>query len=189
MQNRAWIGWTVALAVAGLAAAALAPKLIRVTDLNTQPANSKVNLHIIQLALERYAVDHDSRYPAVLAVLAEEGYLPELPANSYGPRPRQPMPEVPLGEHVPGGVTYVRHFGELDQHGEPPKRGWYGYTLLVYGDAVARRKRLTLQEGPHRIGLTPAQTAGVPWDYVLLRLMQAEGKGGPVFSPLPEPAD
>jgi hypothetical protein len=43
----------------------------------------KQNLHAIQLALERYAVDHDGCYPLTIADLKRTDYLPRLPRNAY----------------------------------------------------------------------------------------------------------
>jgi len=68
------------------------------------------NLHILQLAAERYATDDPTGvglYPNSIGQAANLGYLPfnQLPENPYN---GQPMHEVALGEQpVPGGYTYL----------------------------------------------------------------------------------
>ena len=53
-------------------------------------SQSKQNLHAVQLALERWAVDSPGgNYPARLEVLAEEGYMPVMPENPFTRRPME----------------------------------------------------------------------------------------------------
>lgn len=184
-------GWLL-LAVFGAAIGRLLlhgdlPPLITMTDADPvlmQTGYAKQNAHTIQLALERYAVDNDWQYPASLQLLREQAYLHSLPENPYSrKRQREAMSEVPLGGHAPGSVTYLRHYGEKQDE----QRGWYGYTLLVYGDDAARRRKLTWGETDTRRGLNEQQRDSVPWNLVLLSLHQVEGKGDRPYRPLPEP--
>lgn len=131
-----------------------------------EAAECKQNLHAIQLALERYAVDSGGGfYPPTLSVLRDEAYLPVLPRNPYGKGP--PMPEVPPGEHAPGGVTYILHYGPGDGAAAD------GYALLVYGREPARQRWSGTRPSP-RMPLPAGAEALVPWEYVLAVLTSGD---------------
>lgn len=95
-------------------------------------------LHDIQLAVERYAVDHQGRYPATLADAEAAGALPAMPENPYT---KEPMPVLAPGDPpVAGGVVYVPAGPVLTPVPRPadelvPVAGDYDqYFLLVYGE-------------------------------------------------------
>ena len=91
--------------------------------------------------------------------------MPKLPDNPYR-IPHQPMPEVPLGQHAPGGVTYLPHFAT---QASPPAHV-DSYALLVYSDERASRAMARNHES-QRYPLPNGAEAQVPWDYVLMVLL------------------
>ena len=84
----------------------------------------------IQMAVERYAVDHEGVYPASLDEVLAAGTLSEMPENPYT---KQPMPVLaPADAPVPGGVVYVAYGGwEIPGGGSS---GQPEYVLVVYAD-------------------------------------------------------
>jgi len=104
---------------------------------NDKDAQAKDNLRLIQAALERYAGDHEGRYPPSLDDLITKGYIAP-PMNPYF-SPPQPVRLInwsenllSFGEFQPGGIVYI-----------PQDVLWYqyrldglpiGYDLLVYGE-------------------------------------------------------
>lgn len=74
-------------------------------------AQCKQNLHAIQLAVERYAVDQqDSDYPADVNTLVGSSYLPQMPENPFT---HLPMRVVPVDAQL--------------EALSPPERGDFGY--------------------------------------------------------------
>jgi len=71
-------------------------------------AEAKRNLHSVQLAVERYAVDTDGSYPTRVTQTLEAGYLDALPTNPYT---GQPMRELRLGDPPSQGDFYYLPFG------------------------------------------------------------------------------
>jgi len=76
---------------------------------------AKENLHQMQLAIERFAVDAGGYYPEDAAELLTKGYLAEFPQNPYAgllvafPTLEHPRAMRPLkpGEQCPGDFLYV----------------------------------------------------------------------------------
>ena len=65
----------------------------------------KSGIHAIQVALERYAADHDGVYPSNTDELLFNGYMGMYPPNVVG---FPTMTNVPLGSHnYPGNFTYI----------------------------------------------------------------------------------
>jgi hypothetical protein len=95
-------------------------------------AEAKQNLHVIQLALERFAVDYDGVYPADFGLLASESYMPKNPDNPYAPKQggdENRMQPIPLGQPgQPGDFAYVT---KVQNVGGQPKV--VGYELYLYG--------------------------------------------------------
>jgi hypothetical protein len=89
--------------------------------LKSKESQTKTNVHDIQIALERYWVDH-CVYPADIATLQSEGYIGALPMNPFT---RQPMREISFGASpYQGEFTYVRFM--IDNNVR-------GFDLLTYG--------------------------------------------------------
>jgi hypothetical protein len=89
--------------------------------LKAKEAETKQNLHSIQLSLERYATDNKALYPDSIAKLKSEGYLFTPPNTVTG----KEMREVKFGEQPSiGEFTYV----PVSVKGKTT-----GYYLLAYG--------------------------------------------------------
>ena len=82
----------------------------------------KANLHSIQLAVERFAVDHDGTYPKAIDELQVGNYLSQPPQNPFT---KQPMRNI-----SPGDTPYAGEFSYL-----PVMKGGeaVGYDLYAYG--------------------------------------------------------
>jgi hypothetical protein len=105
-------------------------------------AGTKQNLHAIQLALERYGVDHNGTYPIDLAALIVKNYMPELPGNAFfngrnpGTGKKLPVDEEPFFRDM----RHVR-FGDPLYEGNFTYLPWNitvngkaaGYYLVAYG--------------------------------------------------------
>jgi hypothetical protein len=111
------------------------------------------SIHAIQLALERYAVDHGGLYPVTLEPVQQEGYLPAFPRNPYSKRQLKDLRAQLTGEQVSmlsqmqplgadrlpvelreqlewaGNFVYLPRI-ELDGNGAYTARG---YSLLAFG--------------------------------------------------------
>ena len=104
----------------GVLLAIALPSYVKVNS-NTREGETKANLHYIQVALERYWVDH-CVYPADIETLFTDGYLSALPENSFT---RQPMKEISFGASpYQGEFTYIPY--TIDNN----VRAYY---LIVYG--------------------------------------------------------
>jgi hypothetical protein len=93
-------------------------------------ARSEQNLHAVQLALERFAVDAEGEYPYHVDELLAAGYLEQLPENPFT---RQPMRCVETDNSAappppgnPGDFTYVRRFSTYVPDSIE------GYSLILY---------------------------------------------------------
>jgi hypothetical protein len=87
-------------------------------------AEAKQNLHAVQLALERFAVDsEDAGYPVTTAALRTSGYLPKFPRNPYTGEEMREYP-VDIERLPPGDFVY---YPRTDSPGQPPT----GYTLAI----------------------------------------------------------
>jgi hypothetical protein len=99
-------------------------------------SEAKANLHTLQLAVERFAVDTEGNYPQSTALLLQKGYLVGLPTNPFSGRP---MEEYRLGEiPPPGDFVYapVRdEFGSINRY------------YIVMGREAALRLSEELQSG------------------------------------------
>jgi len=75
--------WAVnAVVIAVLALLIILPQFIKIGE-KTNAGEALQNAHAIQLALERYATDHNGLYPASIQVIRDDGYMPKLPRNPY----------------------------------------------------------------------------------------------------------
>lgn len=92
-------------------------------------AESKQNLHAIQLGLERYAQEHDGFYPADICLLPDLGCQGSnrhrYPVNPFKPKDGREMRNIPFGSApFEGEFTYLLITSEDRAT---------GYYLLVYG--------------------------------------------------------
>jgi hypothetical protein len=94
---------------------------------------AKENMHLIQLGLERFAVDSPgSVYPRQIDVLLKTGYLEQMPVNPFSGRP---MRCVPLeGEHERGDFSYLARSrdGEYVDAAALPAGDVTSYELVLY---------------------------------------------------------
>jgi hypothetical protein len=100
-------------------------------------AEAKQNLHSVQLALERFAVDApDGTYPLRIEQLISSGYMQELPPNPFSGEPMRAI-QVDLRAYNGRGLFNVpgaRHgdfvyYPRFDETGESAPTG---YTLFLY---------------------------------------------------------
>ena len=68
-------------------------------------AKARQNMHCIQLALERFAVDNNGNYPLTVDELITNGYIPCMPENPFSGRPMQALPED--APYSPGDFYYL----------------------------------------------------------------------------------
>ena len=90
------------------------------------------NMHLIQLGLERFAVDSPgSVYPASIDELLEAGYLEQMPVNPFTGQPMRCVP--PDGEHGHGDFSYLLrgHQGVAPASELRPDE-ILGYDLVLY---------------------------------------------------------
>lgn len=84
----------------------------------------------VQLAVERYGVDHDGVYPPDLQAVVDEGYIYWPLDPYYGSSPEIPLRVQPTtpGHFIPGGVIY-------EPYALPERFGnsLVGYTIAIYG--------------------------------------------------------
>lgn len=59
----------------------------------------------VQLAIERFGVDHEGAYPPDLETLISQGYLSRWPDNPFGPGGLIPL--TPGDPWQPGGIVYI----------------------------------------------------------------------------------
>jgi hypothetical protein len=116
------------------------PNFIKIKDGNTAEPRSKQNLHSLQLALERYAVDNAGYYPLDFIELAKQGYMPQNPENAYTARRSReciPMQLIPPGiPGSPGDFTYVTKVQDVGG-----VQRVVAYDLYLYGMEKEARKR------------------------------------------------
>ncbi|MCB1187129.1 type II secretion system protein [bacterium] len=62
-----WLMGVLSVVIVAALILVAVPNMIRVTDCNNREAETKQNVHNIQLAIERYAVDHGGTYPLWLS--------------------------------------------------------------------------------------------------------------------------
>jgi hypothetical protein len=85
-------------------------------------AETRSNVHLIQIGLERYAVNHQGIYPPDSQTLIEQNYLSAMPDNPFT---KAPMKDIPFGSSpFEGEFTYVPVFKDNQV---------YGFYLIGYG--------------------------------------------------------
>lgn len=88
----------------------------------TKESESLSNAHTVQMALERWAVDHSGQYPKNTVEILSQGYMHKFPDNPYMKRA---MLEVPL-PGIAGDYYYVP---QEDKESEKVT----GYWLILFG--------------------------------------------------------
>lgn len=102
-RQAAVLYWVVFLAAAYIAWGIVFVAIPRVAW-HKKAEISKRNLHTIQLAVERYAVDFEGDYPYDINELVKAGYIDEFPVNPFSGMPMQACP--PGSEPPPGDFIY-----------------------------------------------------------------------------------
>jgi hypothetical protein len=82
----------------------------------------------IQLAIERWGVDHKDFYPATFSVLTDLGY--KLPMNQFTASPMRELD--PRDPAAPGDFRYIPLWGEFEYSDGTTSRGFYYYYVIVY---------------------------------------------------------
>jgi hypothetical protein len=121
--------------------------------INGAQAVEKANTDAIQLALDRYAVDHDGLNPERIETLIDESYLVSLPSNSFT---HQPMKNVPYGSpDFEGNFTYLPLMIDEKIH---------GYYLIAYGyKTTAGLHLLNPDQEDHVITVVSSSPDYPPW--------------------------
>ncbi len=124
---------------------------------------SKMNLHTVQLAVERYATDSaEGDCPASIDEVVKGGYLSQLPTNPFGGMLRdvpgletpRPMRSLRPGEYCPGDFLYLP---VLETYSGGPHVSSYVLVLSGYfsSEYLGRRPPVT----PSRSGFYDCDTA------------------------------
>lgn len=95
-------GCGLLLLILGMFLAIVMPNFNKARNLAKQ-AQSKASVHILQMGLERYAVDNKDKYPEKLHDLIQQGYLGAYPSNPFADRE---MEEMPWGQWSAGDFSY-----------------------------------------------------------------------------------
>jgi hypothetical protein len=112
------LGFLVAFVLVGESA----PSMIKGPPVKRVEAEVKMDLHAIQIAVERYGTDHEGQYPWEINDLIAENYLTSFPQNPFSAEPMKPI-EFGASDFE-GNFTYV----PVIQSGEVT-----GFYLLAYG--------------------------------------------------------
>ena len=107
---------------------------------------SRQNIHAIQLAVERYAVDSGGEYPRNPEELIKRGYLRDFPLNAYsgllrqapGLKSQRSMRPLRPGEYCPGDFLYLPI---TETYSGESSVGSYVLVLCGYFDSKALGKR------------------------------------------------
>jgi len=111
----------------------------------------RANAHMIQLAVERFAVDTQGSYPTHLdGVLVERGWLPAWPPSPFGPGTMHPIapdaPPVPgCFVYITGGPIVADASGNVISPADAKAQGFVypmevdHYALVFYGPRHSRR--------------------------------------------------
>jgi len=80
---------------------------------------SKENLHAVQIALERFAVDQPTNaYPQSIQQVIDAGYMEQLPINPFSGEPMRyyepPASEIPAKGYYETGLPQLQGFGPGD---------------------------------------------------------------------------
>ena len=134
----------------GLLAVVTYPNYVKAKE-RAKEAEVKANTHLIQIALERYAIDHNGMYPESTDDLFDLNYMSEPPRNPFTEGTSE---FIEFGESGQGGNrTYVPVSND---------KGVYGYYLFSYcdtcpgqdidGDGVQDKVILVLSSGNNAAG-------------------------------------
>lgn len=132
--------WSLVLAAVVVIWYVAAVVVIPKVEYKSHKAQVKQNLHTVQLALERFAVDSpDNSYPLSLQELQVEGYMREFPSNPFAGRPMRGAVyvwrsdltreenEARIPRQAKGDFVYIQRF-----YGESGSPRPVGYTLVAY---------------------------------------------------------
>jgi prepilin-type N-terminal cleavage/methylation domain-containing protein len=89
----------VVVTLIGILASIALPNFLKAKD-KAKEAETKANLHVIQVALERYATDHAGEYPAVLIGGDDRGWRKCEAVTLRDPEDRPPLDPLIQGSYV-----------------------------------------------------------------------------------------
>jgi hypothetical protein len=105
----------------------------------SRAAECKQNLHAIQLAVERFAVDsEDGAYPLTVSSLKGTDYLPNFPSNPFTGQPMQEY-SIDAAEIPPGDFVYYPRWAMPE--GSSPNMVM-GYTLALGNGVESLRESI-----------------------------------------------
>jgi hypothetical protein len=116
------------------------PGMVGVSHVHAVEAEVKSDVHAIQIAVERYAVDHQGHYPSEIQQLNADGYLLSFPENPFS---REPMRPIQVGDpDFEGNFTYepVIVSNEVT-----------GYRLFAYGSRENAGQDIDLDGTPDHV--------------------------------------
>ena len=164
MYAKHWWNWIFGAVLVGLAYFVIVLNYPH-TDHVYPATECKRTLHELQIAVERYQVDHGV-YPTTIQRALDAGYISVPLRNPYLRGNDALVVETGVAQPNPGDYTYLPHFA-----GTPGASPIDGYVLLVYGDEHWRRQHATAIAQQTLPG--HAERA-VSWDSVVMVL-----EGGP----------
>jgi len=118
---------------------------------------SKSDLHTIQIALERYAVDNEGKYPKTSEELINLDYITEFPVNTFS---EEPMKDVSFNQRAPGEFTYI-------SIADPESGLINNFVLLGYGETENKYDKLN-NEALSKEGVIEENPDGVQDDVLLI---------------------
>jgi hypothetical protein len=128
--------------------------LLSASDLEAQV---KLNLHAIQVAIERYSVDKNGKYPENSKELIELGYMSKFPINPFT---NEPMKDIAFKDRAAGEFMYI-----------PMKNSETGlidnFYLLGYGETENKYDKLN-NEALTKNGLVEDNSDGISDDVLLI---------------------
>ena len=147
----------------------------------------RANAHLIQMAVERFAVDSQGAYPTHLdGVLVERGWLPAWPPNPFAPGTMHPIaadapPVLGCFVYVPMGPE-IAYPGGMMSHQEAEAQDVIfpsevdTYELVFYGRGHHTPAVRSAENGTLHNGLTIADQMDrlIRWDQVALVLTAGE---------------
>jgi len=121
------------------------------------------NAHTLHIALERYAVDKEGKYPETFKELIDQDYMRSFPVNPYTDKP---MNDVIFDKRAPGEFTYI-------PIKNPETKVIEDFYLLCYGETENSYDRLNNQ-ALIKNSLVEDNPDGVPDDVLII----INGKSG-----------
>ena len=128
-SNRLILALVIAICIVGIAIFAYTIFIISVLGHPYDPLMSRAweNVRIMQIALERYSIDHDGNYPTDIEELLKLGYLKEFPVYYQSGSEHRTMRNIPVD-----GST--GSWGDFSYWTQTVDSKTIRYSLCIYGD-------------------------------------------------------